>query len=256
MHGVLSGSEMSERRMIMKKLICALLALCMAFALAACGEAKPAKNNAADIRINIDGDGAIAWAEEGAELDFGDGNTSAALFTVSVPAKYTIGAKTEEEGWYFSEWTKNGEFYSGEPVITVELTEETEFVAVFAFNEDDGQNPVMNVVGEYVCDRARALVEAVGDKDALITIEWGGSAWSLARWVITGEFNSETLRVDYTGCVKTEVTYGDDGAVSEENTVYEDGTGFIAFTDAGTFTWHEDGAEREDMLFEWFPTVE
>ncbi len=240
----------------MKKLLCAVLAFCMAFALAACGKAEPDKNTAADIRINIDGDGAIAWAEEGTELDFGDGNTSAALFTVSVPAKYTIGAKTEEEGWYFSAWTKDGEFYSDEPVISVEFTENTELVAVFAFDGDDGQNPVMNVIGEYACDRARAFVEAAGEKDALITIEWGGDAWSLARWVITGEFDYETLRVDYTGCIKTELTYGNDGNVSEENVVYEDGTGFIVFTDAGTFIWHEDGAEREDMLFEWSPIVE
>jgi len=127
---------------------------------------------------------------------------------------------------------------------------------VFVWMESDGQNPVMNFIGEYQCDRAHALVECFGRDDAQITIEWGGSAWELARWEIFGYFDADTLTVEYSGCVKTIVTYDNGGNVKSEEIVYDDGTGTIVFHNDGTFTWHEDQSESgEDLIFVWAPTV-
>ena len=118
--------------------------------------------------------------------------------------------------------------------------------------EEDGQNPVMNFIGPYAADRANALVEAEGAADARITIEWGSSAWELARWEIVGTLDTDTLIVAYAGCTKTIVTYDDAGEVANEETVYEDGTGTVTFHDDGTFTWHEDQSEYgEDLTFAW-----
>ena len=76
------------------------------------------------------------------------------------------------------------------------LDESAEYIAVF--EEDPGwQNPVMNFVGDYQCDRASAHVECVGSEDALITIDWGSSAWEVARWLIYGRLDTETLTIDY-----------------------------------------------------------
>ena len=45
---------------------------------------------------------------------------------------------------------------------------------------EDGQNPVMNFVGNYACDRASILVEADGADGAKISVQWGSSAWEPA----------------------------------------------------------------------------
>jgi hypothetical protein len=154
----------------------------------------------------------------------------------------------------FVKWTKNGEDFSTEPVITVLLDESAEFVAVF--EEDPGwQNPVMNFVGNYQSDRAHALVECFGADEAWITIEWGGSAWEFARWIIAGRLDTDTLTIAYEGCNKSVITVNDSGEESTEE-VYTDGTGTITFHDDGTFTWHEDQSEYGvDMLFEWVPAA-
>ena len=117
--------------------------------------------------------------------------------------------------------------------------------------EEDGQNPVMNFIGEYAADRAHALVEAEGAENAKITIEWGDSAWSLARWVMSGKFDEATLTVRYDNCVKTFVTYGDDGELVSEETEYEAGTGAIVFGEGLSFTWKGDQDALEDLVFEW-----
>ena len=122
--------------------------------------------------------------------------------------------------------------------------------------EEEGQNPVMNFIGDYQSGRASAHVECEGMDSARITIRWGGSAWEEAVWVIVGKLDLDTLTVAYTGAVKTNVTYGDDGELKSEEKVYEDGTGSIVFHDDGTFTWHEDQSEYgSDLVFEWVPVT-
>ncbi|MCQ2563603.1 MAG: hypothetical protein MJ128_03830 [Mogibacterium sp.] len=44
---------------------------------------------------------------------------------------YTVGAKADE-GWKFIKWTKDGEDYSTEETITIEVNEtDAEYIAVF-----------------------------------------------------------------------------------------------------------------------------
>ena len=202
------------------------------------------------VTVNTEGWGNIAYAEgeDAPEID-PEYPFQSAQINLADPAVHTFTA-WPNEGWHFVKWMKDGEDYSDQATITLELSETMDLLALFAFDED-GQNPVMNFIGPYVCDRARALVEAEGNDVARITIEWGGSAWELARWVITGIFDEDTRTVDYADCVLSTVTYGDDGEVKSEVVEYEDGTGRIVFDDAGSFTWHDDMSERDDMVFEW-----
>ncbi len=205
------------------------------------------------VTINTEGWGNIAYAEgeNAPEID-PEYPYQSAVINLAEPAVHTFVA-WPNEGTYFVKWTKNGEDLSTEEQITVNLDESADYVAVFAFEgmDDDGQNPVMNFVGEYACDRAHALVEALGAEDALITIEWGSSAWELARWVITGTLDTDTLTVAYSDAVKSVVTYDDNGEVTDEKVEYEDGTGTIVFGEDNSFTWHEDGADRDDPVFAW-----
>ncbi len=206
------------------------------------------------VTVNTEGWGGMIGYAEGEETPEIDPEWpyQSAQINLAEPATYTLAA-APEAGSMFVKWTKNGADFSTEPVITVLLDESADFVAVF--EEDPGwQNPVMNFIGEYRCDRAYALVECFGNDEAWITIEWGGGALELARWDIVGRLDTETLTVAYSGCTKQIVTYGDDGEIKSQEPAYEDGSGTIVFHDDGTFTWHEDQSEYGvDMLFERVP---
>ena len=207
------------------------------------------------VTINTEGWGAIAYAEgeETPEYDEEYPYQSAQI-NLADPETYTIGA-WPEAGSVFVKWTKDGEDYSTEPLITVSLDESADFTAVFE-EDPDWQNPVMNFVGEYQCDRAHALVECFGNTDSWITIQWGGSASELAQWDILGRLDTETLTIEYSGCTKSIIVYDENGDVVSQQPEYEDGTGTIVFNEDGSFTWHEDqSVYGEDMVFEWMPVA-
>ena len=120
-----------------------------------------------------------------------------------------------------------------------------------------GQNPVMNFVGAYQSDRARATVACSGTEDAQIVIEWADSASELAKWEIVGRLDPENLTISYSGCTKSILHYDGSGEVTSQEAEYEDGTGTIVFREDGSFTWHEDQSDREnDLVFEWAPVTE
>lgn len=204
------------------------------------------------VNINTDGVGNIAYAEgeDAPEID-PEYPFQSAYIGLAEPAVYTFVA-WPHAGYVFIKWTKNGEDLSTESQITLLLDESADYIAVF--EEDPGwQNPVMNFVGEYQCDRAHALVECLGNDEAWITIEWGSSAWEFARWIIFGRLDTDTLTISYSGSSKSIVTV-DDGGEERSEDEYVDGTGTITFHADGTFIWHEDQSDRgTDMVFEWIP---
>ncbi len=117
--------------------------------------------------------------------------------------------------------------------------------------ESDGQNPVMNFVGTYGCERATMIVECKGADEAQFTVTWSGSAASHAEWTMSGKLDTDKLTVDYTDCVKKEVTFNEDGSVASEDVIYEDGTGTITFSpEDNSLTWN-DAMEHvaDDMVF-------
>ena len=208
------------------------------------------------VSVDVEGWGNIDYAEgeTAPEIDE-DYPYQFAQINLAEPATYTFAA-WPKAGNLFVKWTKNGEDYSTEPQITVLLDESADFTAVFE-EDPDWQNPVMNFIGEYQCERAHALVECSGYDDALITIEWGDSARSLARWVILGELDTDTLTVAYAGCPKTYVTYDDNGEVVGEELLNGECSGTVTFDAYGTFTWHDDQSEYgTDMVFEWVPVTD
>ena len=208
------------------------------------------------VTINTDGLGMIGY-EEGEtvpELNPDEPYQSAQI-NLAEPETYTFAA-APEAGNLFVKWTKNDEAFSTEPVITVLLDESADFVALFE-EDADWQNPVMNFIGEYQSGRAHALVECLGNDEAWITIEWGGSAADLARWDIVGRLDTETLTIAYSNVTKSIVTYDSSGEIMSQLPEYENGTGTIAFHDDGTFVWHEDQSEGgTDMVFEWIPVTD
>lgn len=212
--------------------------------------------NTVTINISTEGAGFFNALTDGDTYETNeDYDTSYAVLNLDKPAEYILSAKAEE-GWSFEKWTKNGEDFSTDEEITVEFTENADFAAVFFFSTDDGQNPMMNFIGSYVCDRARALVECEGMEDARITIEWADSVSSLGRWVMSGRFDAETLTMEYDSCVRSFVEYKENGEIANETVEYENGTGKIVFTEDLTFTWHSDNDEFDDLKFEWLDQPE
>ena len=203
------------------------------------------------VNVNTEGWGHIAYAEgEEAPEDDPEFPAQSAYIGLAEPAVHTFAA-WPDTGNRFVKWTKNGEDFSTEPQVTILLDESADYVAVFE-EDPDWQNPVMNFVGEYQCDRAHAQVECFGYDEAWITIEWGSSAWELTRWIIVGRLDTDTLTITYEGSSKANLVYDEQGEVKSEEHVYDDGTGTVVFHDDGTFTWHEDLSESgDDMIFEW-----
>ena len=206
--------------------------------------------------VNVEGMGHVAYAEgeEAPEID-PEFPAQSVYIGLAEPAVHTFLA-VPEAGNLFVKWTKNGEDFSTEPQITLLLDESAEYLAVFE-EDPNWQNPVMNFVGEYQCDRAHANVACFGFDEAFVTIEWGSSAWEMTRWIIVDKLDTDTLTINYSGASKANLVYDDQGEVKSEESVYDDGTGTIAFHDDGTFTWHEDQSESgEDLVFEWIPITD
>lgn len=126
----------------MKKLFCLLLAAVLVLGFTACGSqtAGDEAGEAADegsaeivatLMINTEGMGSIAYGLEGEDIEFDDDYpTQQTMINLTGPETYVIKAKPDE-GWKFSKWTKDGADFSEEPDITVEVTENAEYIAVF-----------------------------------------------------------------------------------------------------------------------------
>lgn len=83
------------------------------------------------MQINTEGLGEIAYAPEGEELAFEtEFPVQSAVQNLESPATYVLAAKPED-GWKFVKWTKDGEDFSTEEQITVDVAESVEFIAVF-----------------------------------------------------------------------------------------------------------------------------
>ncbi len=116
--------------------------------------------------------------------------------------------------------------------------------------EEDGQNPVMNFIGPYVCEGCSIFIEADGSKNGRATVTWSQSANEMAEWTMTGVFDTETLSIRYSDCVKNIYVYGDDGIVTSSETLYKDGAGTIAFTEDLVLSWIDESEHVADgMLF-------
>ena len=119
---------------------------------------------------------------------------------------------------------------------------------------EDGQNPVMNFVGEYSAGRPWLLVEADGEKGAKITVRWGSSAFETSVWVMHGEFDEAALTVRYADGVRTDYAFREEGKEETETVRYENGTGRFVFHDgdALSVTWEDDKEQAgKDLTFEW-----
>ncbi len=88
----------------------------------------------ATLWVNTDGWGVFTCVEEGQEPD--GSSCSSLQYGLAGPETYVLTAIPGED-WVFVKWTLNGEDYSTDEQITVEITENADFVAVFEFPGDE-----------------------------------------------------------------------------------------------------------------------
>lgn len=129
-------------------------------------------------------------------------------------------------------------------------------VPVWCMAAEDGQNPVMNFIGNYVCERARIEIMPKGEDMADITVSWGSSAFEHTEWSMSGVFDTETLSVSYSDCTKKEVVFDRESEEAEqipqETIEYTGGTGAIHFGNDGTLAWNDDQEQvAAGMVFEY-----
>ncbi len=134
---------------------------------------------------------------------------------------------------------------------------ETTDPAVIEGAEVDGQNPVMNFIGNYQSERRSMLVEAKGMDEAKVTVRWGSDAWTHSEWVMTGKITEEGdgLVMRYTDGTYAAVETDEEGneSRSEETAGL---TGTVWFNSDYTITWTDDQNEQiKDLVFEWVPVV-
>ena len=133
-----------------------------------------------------------------------------------------------------------------------------ETAATNAAAQEDGQNPVMNFIGNYQSDRRTMLVEAVGMDEAKVTVHWGSDAWTYSEWVLTGKIAEEDdgLVMTYTDGKYAVVTTDENGA--ETRSDEKSGlTGNVWFSADNTVIWTDDEDEQiQHVVFEWLPTTE
>ena len=112
--------------------------------------------------------------------------------------------------------------------------------------DEDGQNPVMNLIGGYMdklSERASMVISCVGEDEADITITWANSASETVVWHMSGHYDIEAGLIEYEDCVKTVETYDANGNCTCE-TVYENGTGTLFVSEDWNILWQDDQNEE------------
>lgn len=105
------------------------------------------------------------------------------------------------------------------------------------YEEEDGQNPVMNFIGDYADENGRASLNiaaegGAGSTRACVTVEWANSAFDGVRWTLYGDLDPEAMIISYQEGVVEEYVCDEQGnitytpanlAVSGEFVLEEDG---------------------------------
>ena len=118
-------------------------------------------------------------------------------------------------------------------------------VSSAAFAGADGQNPAMNIIGSYydtISQRANMQIEALGDKDADVTIQWGNSAAETVVWHFSGPcvMSEKGMTVEYNNGTKKILTSDGKGTINEK-VEYENGTGKLVFDENNSHpVWTDD----------------
>ena len=109
----------------------------------------------------------------------------------------------------------------------------------------DGQNPMMNFIGNYTNGRAMMTANCISMTEASIDITWSSSACETTIWKMSGTVSSsnEGVTVTYSNCTKQHFKYTEDGQLISDDIEYENGTGSVDFLAADNNAYWYDAVE-------------
>ena len=112
--------------------------------------------------------------------------------------------------------------------------------------QSDGQNPMMNFIGNYTNGRAMMYVSCVGMDQASVKITWSGSVADSAVWTMSGDVSStdDAVTLTYSNCTKEVLTYAEDGTVLSDTFQYQNGSGSIEFKASDNNAYWNDAQEN------------
>lgn len=120
--------------------------------------------------------------------------------------------------------------------------------------EEDGQNPVMNFIGNYQdsnSQRARLTISCVGADQALLEMEWPNSAADGVKWTFTCAFDPDTGVFTYTEGVRKPYTADENGNITYGE-IEQDLNGTFTVAEDGTIRWNPEGEDADNgCVFEF-----
>lgn len=96
-----------------------------------------------------------------------------------------------------------------------------------------------NFAGDYQFERCSIEVTAQSDTEMKFLVHWGSSAMESRQWEMSGTFDPDTLRVNYSDCVCKDLVADENGNITE-TVVYENGIGRIQFYDFDSLGWMDE----------------
>lgn len=121
--------------------------------------------------------------------------------------------------------------------------------------EEDGQNPVMNYIGQYcdkVSQRAMLTISCLGDEGALLEVEWGSSASDGVLWSLPCDFDSETGIFTYTRGTRLTYTCDEEAHFTYTDVRLEEKGTFVLQSDDNSLAWYPEGEDADvGCVFEW-----
>ena len=130
---------------------------------------------------------------------------------------------------------------------------------------EDGQDPVMNLIGPYLDETSQraAMNIQCGEaySEAEVEVSWANSAFETVVWRFSGIYDEDSRTIPYSNCKKVILTTSEDGQTVSEETVYENGTGML-MVDPDTYElrWQDDMEDAgEGCVFDFnappIPTI-
>ena len=122
-----------------KKFLILFLIVIMFFTLVGCTKKEEEKskrdNNRIVLKLNTEGLGQVSYyIDEENKMDFDDEYPNQSVYTtLEKKATVSIDAKADE-GWKFVKWTKDGKEYSKDSKMDINVSKDTELIAVFENN--------------------------------------------------------------------------------------------------------------------------
>lgn len=149
---------------------------------------------------------------------------------------------------------QGGAYITDEVEIDLTETHEATDAENAQYYDEDGQNPVMEVIGGYydkISQRATMNIVCVGANGGLVTIEWANSAADGYVWTLSCQFNAEKNTLEYTEGVKKHWTADENGNLNYDE-IQENLKGELVIHEDWTITWNAEGEDANNgCVFEF-----